>query len=1410
MLTIAQKAILMEQRLDEDALFYNLAAKTELSPLICLKNLSDAVNLVLSSSDACRIEPEKGGYIRDIDSRFSLEVLYFNSATEREDWVTACLAEKFDLDQGPLFKAFVTCVGKELMMYHFWHHLAVDGAGFAIYLRRVSDIYYALSQGSNVDELSREQLKDAISAEDIIAKEEAYLATERCAKSREYWLNKFATLPEATFSPRFVHFDEGKYQSLRVSTSLDETFKQQFGQVCESTGFAPAQVWLSALAYLLCQFSGQQKICIGVPSHNRSNVGLKNSISALTSVQPLLVDCERQDLWSLGQQLSVDSKKDKRHSRYPMATLHRDLNLMRQGRQSIYDVMFSYLKFDEENVLGNSQSRFLHNGQSRLPLTVYLEEFSDSTPWVVHFDCNGQYLNAAEVTTLQQKLCLIIERWAQNPRLALSQCDLMDEADAKTREQINRTALAYDNTQTVIGLISEHGKNENADKIALQYLDQSFTFAQLDEISDKIAAMLQAQGVVRGDKVIACFDHNAQLVLSLLAIWKCGAAYVPVDPQYPVERIQYVISDCKATHVLCQQSLKAMFDVMALSAIAPFAEDQTISAVATYIKPEVSSEDLAYLIYTSGSTGNPKGVVISHQNVLNFFCGLEQKIGQSMPQGKGLWLGNTSISFDISVLELFWSLSRADQVVIQAKAPSTATPRQPVKFSLFNFASKEDVGNGQMYDLMLDSAKFADKAGFEAVWVPERHFHPFGGIFANPSVTAAAIAGVTEQINIRAGSVVVPLHHPVRVAEEWAMVDNLSKGRAGIAVAAGWQFNDFVLAPQNYSERLDIMFDNLSKVRRLWAGEKVGFVDGMQQEIDVELFPKPMQQDIPVWVTAAGNPEMFRRAGEMGANILTHLLGHDLEQVKEKIEIYRQARAQAGFDPSSGHVTLMVHTFISDCEKHNKTQVHQPLKQYLAHSLGLLKPLAEEAGLNLEQDKEAILEMAFERYYQTSGLFGTPQQARQKALEIQQAGVDEIACLMDFGIDSAQVMASLAKVAEVKSLFDIEAARDAAAPVSEDIPDIANNIIDLSLNSFQCTPSHLKMLLASPHCELAIAKLKLLLVGGEALPQELVVQIFAINPEIRMFNMYGPTEATVWCAVQQISADTVPRVGPPIANTELYVLNQQCREVPYFFSGELCIGGDCVALGYFERQTLTDERFIPLQLSDGTVKRVYRTGDRVRALKSGEFEFLGRLDNQVKLRGHRIELGEIEKCIIKSGVSDSVCCEIIGREMLVAFVEADGATEQLQQSVQRWVQANLPAIMVPTKVIGVIDWPLTPNGKIDRKQLHQLVHQDAAEQQLVAAQGEVEEQLMAIWQQILSEPRLCAGRSFFEQGGNSLHVATMLNEVHQQLGLEIRMSQFMDLPSIKGLADLINSHSWLHSDAGEEILDDEMFEEGSL
>ena len=380
----------------------------------------------------------------------------------------------------------------------------------------------------------------------------------------------------------------------------------------------------------------------------------------------------------------------------------------------------------------------------------------------------------------------------------------------------------------------------------------------------------------------------------------------------------------------------------------------------------------------------------------------------------------------------------------------------PLGFSLFLWGNDDAPGRDK-YRLMLEGAKYFDQNGFEAVWTPERHFHAFGGPYPNPCVTGAALAAITERLGIRAGSCVSPLHHPIRIAEDWAVVDNLSNGRVAIAFASGWQPNDFLLRPENLADKKRVMLEQIDQIRRLWRGEKLSFHNAGGQEVAIQTLPRPVQPELPFWVTTSGNPETYHQAGELGANVLTHLLGQNLDEVAKKITVYRKARAAAGHS-AAGRVTLMLHTFVGEDDDDVRELVRQPMKNYLRNSLKLLSGVAgplpdfkqsrngSGQPLRVDWDKlsaeevEAMLEFSFERYFETSGLFGTPATCGRFVERCRSAGVDEIACLLDFGVPTEQVLTSLPFLNQVRRQAETNAAEGLAV---DGFTEIAGPPVDL-------------------------------------------------------------------------------------------------------------------------------------------------------------------------------------------------------------------------------------------------------------------------------------------------------------------------------------------------------------------------------
>ncbi len=355
------------------------------------------------------------------------------------------------------------------------------------------------------------------------------------------------------------------------------------------------------------------------------------------------------------------------------------------------------------------------------------------------------------------------------------------------------------------------------------------------------------------------------------------------------------------------------------------------------------------------------------------------------------------------------NVNLSQNTAIRAKRDTS----QGISFSLYYFGNYESEFDPNKYNLLFEGAKFADEQGFTALWIPERHFHSFGGFSPNPSVIGAAIARETKHIQIRAGSVVLPIHHPIRVAEEWSIVDNLSKGRVGISFASGWHANDFVFAPESYGKHRELMFQEIETVQKLWRGESLQVRDGAGSDINVKLFPMPMQPDVPIWVTIVNNPDTYIRAGEIGAGVLTNLMGQSIEVLAHNIALYRESLSKHGYDPESGNVTVLLHTFVGENVDTVREKARQPFYNYLRSTVGLFKNLVKSQGLKVDlenisqEDTDYILSQAYERYVQTSALIGTPSSCLPIINQLIEIGVDEIGGFVDFGVDSDSVLEGL-------------------------------------------------------------------------------------------------------------------------------------------------------------------------------------------------------------------------------------------------------------------------------------------------------------------------------------------------------------------------------------------------------------------
>ena len=375
-------------------------------------------------------------------------------------------------------------------------------------------------------------------------------------------------------------------------------------------------------------------------------------------------------------------------------------------------------------------------------------------------------------------------------------------------------------------------------------------------------------------------------------------------------------------------------------------------------------------------------------------------------------------------------------------------------------------------------------------------------------------------------------------------------------------------------------------------------------------------------------------------------------------------------------------------------------------------------------------------------------------------------------------------------------------------PKVGETLLGQSPRLVRMTPSHAKLLLIQA-AELANQQsdsAHTFVVGGEALEPQLAMQLLEHFPNASLYNHYGPSEATIGCTSHRVTRQSLQNevqipIGLPMANVCVYIFDDGLNLVPHGVVGELYIGGEGLARGYFNQQQMTASRFIDNPFYDedvtGSAKRLYRTGDLVRYLPDGNLTFIGRADDQVKIRGFRIELGEIENQLNALSMVDStlvMVTNVADSQQLVSYVKLKTADAQsdgdkdIVTTIKAQLGHKLPEYMVPSVVMLIDDWPLTPNGKINRKALPQ-PDATAAQAAYSAPQTTTEQQLTDIWGELLNidANNISRDAEFFQLGGHSLLVVRLQTELRSRFEVSLTIREVFDTPKLSELALLVDN-----------------------
>jgi amino acid adenylation domain-containing protein len=933
----------------------------------------------------------------------------------------------FDLLNGPLVQVALFRLSSEAYDFVLTaHHIVCDGWSLGIVLQDLSKFYSAYCLDLHPELPAATPFSHYADQQLVFSQSPAYQPVE------QFWLAQYQdSVPVVTLPTDFPRPARRTYQSARADYPLAPSLVAGLKQVGLRAGCSLVTTLLATFEVLLGQLTGQEELIVGLPAAGQSATGLPHLVGHCVNLLPLRSQPS-------GSQSFTDYLRQRKtalfdayeYQQLTFGSLLKKLRLTRDAsRVPLVPVVFNIdLGLTNDVNFQGLDYELVNNPRLYESFELFLNASGSESNLVLEWSYNTALFKAETIGRWMARLedvvrAIIAEPTASIQTLAPGAATSL----AAAYEALNATAQPYPIHKTLHQLIAEQ-VHTAPQRPALRFQGTELTYHELNRTANQLANYLWHQGVQRGDTVALAVERSPKLVVALLALMKCGATYVPLDPTYPAERLEFMLDDSAARFLLTSApaALATTATVLAIDEALASARSHSDQEPA----PLPDSQQVLYVLYTSGSTGKPKGVQITHRNVVNFLCSMQQAPGISADDKL---LAITTISFDIAGLELFLPLMSGATVVL--------------------------------------ADAFAAKDGKELLRLVE-----------------------AEKITMMQAT-----------PSSWRMM-----------LDAGW---------------------------------------------------------------------------------------------------------------------------------------HQPL------------PL-------------------------------------------------KVLC------------------------------------------------------------------------------------GGEALSLELAGRLLAKSQEV--WNLYGPTETTIWSSVKQVAAaDAEVSIGRPIANTQLYILDTHCRLAAVGAVGELCIAGDGVARGYLNRPEMTAEKFIANPFDDQSGGLLYRTGDLGQLLPTGEIQCLGRLDQQMKVRGHRIEPAEIEHALM---AFEEVREAIIGThkprpgdERLVAYIVpasplAVGTSKALTSYWQKALRSQLPAYMVPTDFVLLAAMPLTLNGKIDRRALP-APSRPAAASPLVASyigpRTDVEQLVAAIWQDCLGVAQVDVFDDFFQLGGHSLIAVRVMARLEKATGQRLPLAILFEHPTVEKLAAVL-------------------------
>ena len=1008
---------------DDATRAYNESVTLNFSGSLDSVAMDMAIQTLVNRHEALRATFSTDGVYMSIYKRLSIEITHLDFSSLEEiaknqatnQYIKDDAHFLFDLIQGPLIKVGLLKLSKNNhRLIVTAHHIVCDGWSIGIMLQDLGAIYSAYVENKTPD-LPKPIPFHAYANEELL-----FSKTDENKATEEFWHEMYKksipVLDVPTDNPRP---SLRTYKSQRLDFPLDINLLSNLKQTGLSVGSSLVSTLLNSFEVFLYQLTGQDDIVVGLPSAGQSTKGMDYLIGHCVNLLPL----RSRPIPSMSFKDYLKQRKSELfdaydHPNLSFGQLLQQLNVARDpSRIPLVPIMFNIdLGMTDGVQFSNLTYKLISNPRAFETFEIFINASGTDKNLVFEWSFNEALFKPETIKKMMVSFEKILQKIVEDPSKTLEQITFQDFTSEYN--EINATTVSYPNVNLYDLFISQVQQAPN--NIALSFLGNDISYKILQDQVNQMAHYLKDKELIAGDFIAVSIPRSPELVISLLAIMQCGAAYIPLDPEYPISRLQFMLEDSEAKFLITNKALSTSLPPLANTILIEDALTSLDQYTATKLQTIVNPEDIVYVLYTSGSTGNPKGVPISHKNLVNFLCSMAQEPGIAE---KDRLLSITTISFDIAGLELYLPLIKGATLIL---------------------ADHETARDGRL----------------------------------------------------------------------------------------------------------------------------------------------------------------------------------------------------------------------------------------------LLELIQKE-----------------------------------------------------------------------------------------------------NISFLQATPTTWSMLLDSGWSKALPIKA---LCGGEAMPLDLAKEL--ISKCDSLWNVYGPTETTIWSSIKQISSNnSLITIGKPIANTQLYIINEQGKLVAPGKIGEIVIAGDGLAEGYWKRPELTDEKFIINEFSDKKISSIYRTGDLGKLLPNNEIVCLGRLDQQVKIRGHRIEPGEVEQALLSlDGIKQAVV--LADQNFLIAHIVPNTNLKITENKISTWreiLSSQLPSHLIPHAFNLLEEFPTTLNGKIDRNALLEYKSSNNKHSEYTAPRTETEKLVATIWKECLNIEKIDIFSNFFEIGGHSLIAVKVMNKLEQETGKRLPLASLFEYSTIEKLALLL-------------------------